>query len=122
PFNAPHHPSPDRGRRLARHASSDTLTRWIDSAARLLRPQGVLTLIWRADGLAAVLAALNEFGAIAVTPVYPKPAAPAIRVLISATKDSQGPLAVLPGLVLADSDNRPTVPAEAILRDGAALG
>ena len=121
PFNAPHNPSPDGTRQLARQASSDTLMQWIDSAARLLRPQGVLTLIWRADGLAAVLAALTRFGGIAVIPVYPKPAAPAIRVLVSATKDSHAPLAVLPGLVLADNDNKPTAQAEAILRDGAAL-
>jgi tRNA1(Val) A37 N6-methylase TrmN6 len=121
PFNAPHNPSPDTARRLARHASSETLMQWIDSAARLLRPQGTLTLIWRADGLADVLAALTRFGAIAVTPVYPKPAAAAIRVVMSATKDSRAPLAVTPGLVLADNNNKPTVQAEAILRDGAPL-
>jgi tRNA1(Val) A37 N6-methylase TrmN6 len=121
PFNAPHQPSPDRARRLARGASSDTLAQWIDTAARLLRPQGALTLIWRADGLAAVLAALTQFGAARITPVYPKPAAAAIRVLVSATKNSRAPLTLLPGLLLADSDNKPTAAAEAILRDGAAL-
>lgn len=121
PFNAPHRPSPDRARRLARDASSDTLAQWIDTAARLLRPQGALTLIWRADGLAAVLAALTQFGAAAITPVYPKPAAAAIRVLVSATKNSRAPLTLLPGLLLAGSDNKPTAAAEAILRDGAAL-
>ena len=121
PFNAPHNPSPDRARRLARHASSDTLTQWIDTAARLLRPQGALTLIWRADGLAAVFAALTQFGAIAVTPVYPKRAAPAIRVLVSATKNSQASLTLMPGLVLAEADNKPTAQAEAILRHGATL-
>ncbi len=121
PFNAPHNPSPDAARRLARHAPSDTLAQWIDSAARLLRPQGTVTVIWRADGLADVLAALARFGGIAITPVYPKPAVPAIRLLVSATKDSHAPLAVLPGLVLAGNDNKPTAQAEAILRDGAAL-
>jgi tRNA1(Val) A37 N6-methylase TrmN6 len=121
PFNPPHQSSPDRARRLARNTSSDTLAQWIDTAARLLRPQGALTLVWRADGLTAVLAALTRFGAIAVTPVYPKPAAAAIRVLISATRNSRAPLTLLPGLVLADSDNKPTAAAEAILRDGAAL-
>jgi tRNA1(Val) A37 N6-methylase TrmN6 len=86
-----------------------------------LRPQGTVTLIWRADGLADVLAALTRFGGIAITPVYPKPVVPAIRLLVSATKDSHAPLAVLPALVLADNDNKPTAQAEAILRDGAAL-
>jgi tRNA1(Val) A37 N6-methylase TrmN6 len=122
PFNAPHNPSPVPARRLARAASSGMLVQWIDSAARLLRADGDLTLIWRADGLADVLAALTAgFGAIAIVPVYPKPQAAAIRVLIRATKNSQAPLAVLPGLILAGSDNKPTAQAEAILREGAAL-
>jgi tRNA1(Val) A37 N6-methylase TrmN6 len=89
---------------------------------RLLRPRGTLTLIWRADGLANVLAALvPAFGAIAVMPVHPKPAAPAIRILLHATKASRGPLAMLPGLILNDASGRPTQEAEAVLRGGAAL-
>jgi tRNA1(Val) A37 N6-methylase TrmN6 len=122
PFNAPHNPSPNQARRLAHAASPGTLARWIDTAARLLRPQGVLTLIWRADALADVLAALaSGFGAITIAPVYPKPGAAAIRVLVNAAKHSNAPLSVLPGLVLADPTNKPTAQAEAILRDGAAL-
>jgi tRNA1(Val) A37 N6-methylase TrmN6 len=122
PFNAPHNPSPDQARRLAHAASPGTLSRWIDTAARLLRPQGVLTLIWRADGLTDLVVALaSGFGAIAILPVYPKPGAAAIRVLISAAKTSNAPLSLLPGLVLADSDNKPSAQADAILRNGAAL-
>jgi tRNA1(Val) A37 N6-methylase TrmN6 len=122
PFNAPHNPSPDRARRLARAASPGALVQWIETAARLLRAGGGLTLIWRADGLADVLAALTAgFGAVAVVPVYPKPQAPAIRVLIRATRDSQAPLVILPGLILAGSDNKPTAQAHAILREGAVL-
>ena len=53
----------------------------------LLKPDGVLTLIWRADGLAAVLEALTPaFGSIAVLPIYPRPDAAAIRVLVRARK------------------------------------
>ncbi len=122
PFNAPDNPSPDQARRLARAASPDTLARWVDTAARLLRPQGALTLIWRADGLAEVLATLaSGFGAIAIMPVCPKPGVAAIRVLVNAAKNSNAPLSLLPGLVLAARDNKPSVEAEAILRDGAAL-
>lgn len=122
PFNAPHNPSPDQARRLAHSASSGTMARWIDTAARLLRPQGALTLIWRADGLADVLAALaTGFGAITIMPVYPKPGAAAIRVLVSAAKTSNAPLSLLPGLVLAGSDNKPSAQANTILRDGAPL-
>ena len=99
-----------------------TLGAWIKTAARLLRPSGTLTLIWRADGLADVLDVLaGGFGAVTVLPVHPKPAAPAIRVLVRAAKASRAPLAVLPGLVLNDRSGLPTQEAEAVLRAGAAL-
>ena len=79
-------------------------------------------MIWRADGLADVLAALAPaFGAVAVTPVHPAPDKPAIRILVTAVKASRSPLALQPPLVLADASGRPTATADAILRDGAAL-
>lgn len=122
PFNAPQNPSPHRGRRLARAAAPGTLERWLRAAARLLRPSGAVTLIWRADGLGEVLAALaSGLGAVAVLPVYAKPGMPAIRVLVGAAKEQSGPLSLLPGLLLADADGRPTAQAEAVLRHGAAL-
>lgn len=122
PFNAPQNASPDRARQLARSASPGMLVQWVDAAARILRPQGILTQIWRADGLADVLAALTDkFGAIAILPVHPKPGAAAIRVLVSAVKGSKGPLVLLPGFILAETDNKPSAQAEAVLRAGAAL-
>jgi tRNA1(Val) A37 N6-methylase TrmN6 len=82
----------------------------------------VVTLIWRADGLGPVVAALApRFGAIAILPVHPRPHAPASRILVQGRKDSRTPLIVLPGLFLNDADGRPSQAAEAILRDGAAL-
>jgi tRNA1(Val) A37 N6-methylase TrmN6 len=122
PFNVAQQPSPDHARRLAHAATEGTLQRWLRTAARLLRADGVVTLIWRADGLADVLAALGkDFGAIAVLPVHPKPGAAAIRVLVRATKGSRAPLALLPGFLLADADGKPTAAAEAVLRNGEAL-
>lgn len=124
PFNDPvrQRASPDRRRRLAHAGARGTLGAWIKTAARLLRPSGTLTLIWRADGLADVLDVLaGGFGAVTVLPVHPKPAAPAIRVLVRAAKASRAPLAVLPGLVLNDRSGLPTQEAEAVLRAGAAL-
>jgi len=122
PFNAAQNPSPDRGRRLAHAAADDTLGVWLGAAVRLLRPGGTVTLIWRADGLSELLAALAaDFGAVTILPVHPKPAVAAIRVLIRAVKASRGPLSLLPGLILADATGRPTAQAETVLREGAAL-
>ena len=122
PFNTAHNPSPDPGRRLAHTASRDTLAQWLGTAARLLRASGTVTLVWRADGLAEVLRALAaDFGAVAVLPVHPKPDAAAIRVVVRAIKDGSGPLALLPGFVLASADGKPSRQAEAVLRAGSTL-
>ena len=79
-------------------------------------------MIWRADGLADVLAALDgRFAGVAILPVHGRAGDPAIRILIQAEKGSRAPLALLPGLFLNDEDGRPTAEAEAILRGGAAV-
>jgi len=122
PFNPPQNASPDRGRRLAHAAPPGVLPQWVAAASRLLQPQGVLTLIWRADGLGEALNAMaGGFGAIAALPIHPKPNAAAIRVLLQACKGNRGPLSLLPGLVLADADGKPSPQAEAVLRGGATL-
>ncbi|HLN08140.1 MAG TPA: methyltransferase [Xanthobacteraceae bacterium] len=122
PFNDAlrHNRSPDAGRRLA-HVARRGLDPWMRCAARLLAPHGTLTLIWRADGLGEVIGALGGFGAVAVLPLHPRPDASAIRILLRAVRGSRGPLALRPGLTLADADGRPTPAAEAVLRHGAAL-
>jgi tRNA1(Val) A37 N6-methylase TrmN6 len=124
PFNEPgrQNVSPDARRRLAHAAADPALSVWVRVASRLLQPQGTLTLIWRADGLARVLAALaTSFGAVAVLPVHPRSDAPAIRILVRAEKGSRAPLSMLPGFSLNDATGHPTEAAEAVLRQGAPL-
>jgi tRNA1(Val) A37 N6-methylase TrmN6 len=114
--------SPDPRRRLAHAAAPGLLRRWIAGAAHLLKPQGVLSLIWRADALAEVQSALTaEFGGIAVLPVYPRPDAPAIRVLVRAVKSGGCAGVTYPGLILNDQHGKPTAAAEAVLRGGGTL-
>ncbi len=122
PFNDLQNPSPEPPRRAAHAGSAGTLDKWLAAASPLLRPSGVLTLIWRADSLTEVLSSLAaDFGAVTLLPIYPKPGAPAIRILARAIKASRAPLALLPGLVLADAAGKPTMQAEAVLRGGASL-
>jgi tRNA1(Val) A37 N6-methylase TrmN6 len=121
PFNDPdrHHASPDPARRSA-HVGPD-LQPWVATAANLLRPQGSLTLIYRADGLADVLNALSgDFGGLSIVPILSRPNAPAIRIVVRAIKGSGGALTLWPGLLL-NEQGRPTAAAESILREGAAL-
>jgi tRNA1(Val) A37 N6-methylase TrmN6 len=123
PFNHDRHQaSPDTGRRLAHAGGSDLLPRWLDSARIALRDRGSLTLIWRADDLAAVLQALEAgYGTISVLPVHPAPERPAIRVIATAEKGASAPMRMLPPLFLNDATLRPSADAEAILRQGGAL-
>jgi tRNA1(Val) A37 N6-methylase TrmN6 len=122
PFNPAQNPSPDRARRAAHVRSDQTLVQWLGTARRLLRSGAAVTLIWRADGLGDVLAALsNGFGAITVLPIHGKAGGPAIRILTRAIRDRNGPLALLAGLALTDAHGKPTVAAETVLRDGKGL-
>lgn len=117
-----HNVSPDAGRRLAYAGEPGLLQRWIASAAWLLKPGGVLTLIWRADELEQVLEALAPaFGAIAVLPVVPRAGSPPIRVLVRAQKGGTGAPAYRPALVLNDAQGYPSAAAEVVLRGGQAL-
>lgn len=110
PFNAAgrHRASPDAARAVAHVATSATLGAWIGAARRVLRSSGVLTMIWRGDGLGDVLAALQKgFGGLAVLPVHGDPAKPAIRILVRAVKGSRAPAAIYPGINLRDATGAP---------------
>ena len=114
--------SPDPRRRLAHVAAPGLLAAWVAAAAWLLKPGGTLTLIWRADGEADVMAALvAEFGSIVVLPVLPGPERPAIRILVRAGKSGRGETARLAPLVLNDGEGRPSRDAEAVLRSAQTL-
>jgi tRNA1(Val) A37 N6-methylase TrmN6 len=124
PFNDSrrHRPSPDKSREIAHVADAATLENWVRAARRVLKSGGVLTLIWRADGLAEVLAALDRgFGSLAILPVHGDAATPAIRVLIRAIKGGRAPTALYPGLMLNDESGVPNKQVQEILAGQGAL-
>jgi tRNA1(Val) A37 N6-methylase TrmN6 len=123
PFNDParHRGSPDQARHTAHVATDETLNAWVHAARRMLRSDGALTLIWRADGIADVLAALSRgFGSLAILPVHGEVGRPAIRVLVRAVKGGRAPTRVLPGLMLNDGPRVPNNEVRDIL-DGRAV-
>jgi tRNA1(Val) A37 N6-methylase TrmN6 len=82
----------------------------------------VLTLIWRADGLADVLAALSRgFGSLSILPVHGEAGRPAIRVLVRAVKGGRAPTRLLPGLMLNDETRVSKSEMTEILQGRAAL-
>ncbi|HLI99762.1 MAG TPA: methyltransferase [Bradyrhizobium sp.] len=118
PFNdsARHRASPDKAREIAHVASDATLQSWIHSSRRILRSGGNLVMIWRADGIADVLAALDRgFGSLVILPVHADAASPAIRILVRATKGGKAPARLLAALQLNDEAGRTTPAAQAIL-------
>jgi len=118
PFNDSrrHRPSPDSMRASAHMAGPATLERWLHAARRILRPGGVLTLIWRAEGLAEVLAGLSRgMGSVELQPVHAEPARPAIRIMVKAVKGGRAPTRILPGVTLGDGTGRPNPEVAALL-------
>lgn len=117
-----HRASPGAAKRLAHSGGDEVLVGFLRTAVAVLRPGGTVTLIHRADRPEALLAALKgRFGGITIRPIHPKPEAPAARLIITGTKGSRAPVAILPGLVLQDRYGQPTAEAEAILREGRGL-
>ncbi len=89
---------------------------------RILKPAGTISLIWRAEGMARVLAALEVgFGDIRVLPVYPRPDAPAVRILVRATKSSRAGASLMPGILLNDAAGGVPDGVQAVLNGDAVL-
>ncbi len=114
--------SPASARAGAHVLAATGLDPWFRAAAALLRPRGVLTVIFRADGLDLLLAsAKGRFGNLDILPIEPREGEPAHRLLMRGVKGSRAPLRLLPPLVLHGEGNAFRPEIEAILRDGAAV-
>jgi tRNA1(Val) A37 N6-methylase TrmN6 len=110
PFNDAerHRPSPDSSRAAAHMADETTLEGWVHSSRRILKSGGALTLIWRADRVAEVMAALARgFGSVVIQPVHADPSKPAIRVLARAVKGGKAPTKILAGVMLNNESGVP---------------
>ena len=118
PFNDParHRVSPDTARGVAHMATATTLSKWVHAARRILKSKGVLTLIWRADGITEVLAALDHgFGSLQLLPIHGDARGPANRILVRATKGARAPTQIHPALMLNDEQGVPNQNVQEIL-------
>jgi tRNA1(Val) A37 N6-methylase TrmN6 len=92
---------PGAARAAAHILGDDGLEPWLRAAASMLKPRGLLVVIFRADGLDALFAATaSRFGGLDILPIHPRRAAPAHRVLVRAVKGSRAASRLLPPLVL----------------------
>ncbi|GAB1478474.1 methyltransferase [Paracoccaceae bacterium] len=120
-------PSPQAGRATALQVATP-LADWVAAGARRLRPGGTLTLIFGADGLPEVLAALApRLGSAAVLPLAAREGRAAGRVILQAKKGGRAAFRLLAPFVLHrgpahDGDREDySSPAEAVLRRAAPL-
>jgi len=124
PFHdaARHRASPDADRATAHMATATTLEIWTHAARRMLKSGGLLTLIWRADGVGEVLAALSRgFGSLALQPVHGQAGKPAIRILVRAIKGGRAPTQILAGVMLNEVGGAPNHEALRVLSGQGAL-
>ena len=116
--------TPPAGARAKAHVEGEAdLREWLFACLRMLKPNGRLTLIHRADRLDEALSVLaGRLGEIVVFPLWPtRNGRPAKRVLIQGRKGSNAPLRLTRGLTLHEADGRYTPAALAILYRGEAL-
>ena len=112
------------GDALRRGAMAEAdLARWVDLAAACLRPKGRVVLISRSDRLPEILTGLEGAGVgeAATLPVHSLAGQPAIRVLLTARKGIEGPMALLPPLILSAKGGEPTPEMRAISHDRASI-
>lgn len=117
----------DKGRERA-FRQQTPLAIWVDTAARRLRPGGVLSMIHLAERLPELLACLDtRFGDIEIKPISPRRAKPAGRVIVRARKGARGALRLHAPFVVHQGDvhdgdrDSTSADAQAVLRQGLAL-
>ncbi|MGY3437825.1 MULTISPECIES: tRNA1(Val) (adenine(37)-N6)-methyltransferase [unclassified Marinovum] len=121
------HASPNTARETGR-GEALPLARWIEVAARRLRPLGHATFIQRAERLPEMLAACEgRLGALEVLPLVPRDRRPARLILLRGRKGGRTPFCLHPPVVLHQgaqhlSDGEDYAPMiSAVLRKGAIL-
>jgi tRNA1(Val) A37 N6-methylase TrmN6 len=98
------------------------LSAWVRFALQMVRAEGTLTFVYRADRFDSLIAQISgRAGGIVLFPLWPMLGKPASRVLVQARKGVAAPTRLAPGLVLHEEDGRLTALAEGVLRDGGPL-
>lgn len=115
-------PSPNPGKATAHNHHDFSLSEWISFCLKMLRPQGWLHMVHRAEAIGEILFSLHgKAGAITIVPLFSKNGQPAKRLLISTRKNVKTPATILPGIVVHTSDGNYSAEAHRILRCGESL-
>jgi tRNA1(Val) A37 N6-methylase TrmN6 len=105
PFNdAADRKTPDALKAEA-HAMTDGLfDTWIRTASAIARPGGQLSLIARPQSIAEIMSACSRrFGGIEITPLHPRDGENAVRILVTAIKQSRARLTLRAPLIVHEA-------------------
>ncbi|KSV85029.1 methyltransferase [Sinorhizobium sp. Sb3] len=108
PFNdASDRKTPDSLKAEA-HAMSDGLFEvWVKTAGAIMKPGGQLSLIARPESIAEIIAACGRrFGGIEITALHPRVGENAVRILVTAIKQSRKRLVLRAPLVMHEEGHR----------------
>ncbi|WP_065372674.1 tRNA1(Val) (adenine(37)-N6)-methyltransferase [Ensifer adhaerens] len=108
PFNdASDRKTPD-GLKAEAHAMSDGLFEvWVKTAGAIMKPGGQLSLIARPESIAEIIAACGRrFGGIEITALHPRVGENAVRILVTAIKQSRKRLVLRAPLVMHEEGHR----------------
>jgi len=115
--------SPDPKKAAATVEGDADLADWARAASRLVRPNGLVIFIHRADRLAALRAALEQSGCggLVLLPIWPKAHTEPKRMVVVGRRGDKSDVRMANGLILHDNDERFTAKANAVLREGVPL-
>ncbi|MCA1440532.1 tRNA1(Val) (adenine(37)-N6)-methyltransferase [Ensifer sp. IC4062] len=122
PFNdAADRKTPDSLKAEAHAMTDDLFETWIKTAGAIMKPGGQLSLIARPESIAEIIAACGRrFGGIEITPLLPRAGENAVRILVTAIKQSRKRLALRAPLIMHDEGTHQFSPDVDDLNNGRA--
>lgn len=80
---------------------------WLRTASAILKPNAQVSLIARPGSLGLILDAFKgRFGGVEITPIHSRKDDEALRILVTAIKQSRAGLSICPPLIIHDSPGR----------------
>jgi len=119
PFHAEerHSVSDNKIKRTANAEKTGDLPLWLESAARILKPNGILTLIHRADRMDEIIAEGQKyFSEITVLPIIARTGAAPKRIIMRMARGTAAVINICENFILYGDDNRYCAAAEAVIR------
>jgi tRNA1(Val) A37 N6-methylase TrmN6 len=124
PYNERGHTTPAAaaGKSAATVEGDAGLGDWVRFSLAMVRPNGTVTFIHRADRIDALIGHIaGRAGEVVVFPLWPGEGRPASRILVRIRKHVAAPARLSSGLVLHEADGRLTTAADSVLREGRGL-